>query len=408
MVKLPKLFKYISASIILIPFLFLSKNAFGVETVTIKKNQISLVKDFSDSYNEGSSHAQGGIITEKYFIFSSFTSDSKGQIHIVDRKTGKKLNTINTKNLGHMNTFLYDWGKGEAIITGNNSDVTGCIVGLNGKAKNIKIRGKNYKCASKNPTYHNKNKEGKNGKHSTTWRPQGRAQRGEYTMQLWWYDNDSSTNYHDGKIYVYKKSKLIKIFYIPTGVIKSVSGGYPGEIEDISFDKNGDVYLLYAAIRNKNGHGVWGYRTRYYKVKQSVFAKYGIDLKYQADDSSKDNNKNDKGNDSNNNVNNDKNNSDGNKDSNNESKEDCAVILKSFCDDPENGVKNVLGLILDILTYGIGIAAVIGISISGITYLTAKDNEQQTTKAKRRIFEITIGLVAYAALYALLKFLNIT
>ncbi|MBP5648250.1 hypothetical protein J6X04_03135, partial [Candidatus Saccharibacteria bacterium] len=66
------------------------------------------------------------------------------------------------------------------------------------------------------------------------------------------------------------------------------------------------------------------------------------------------------------------------------------------------GVYMILNLILDILTYGVGIAAIIGISISGITYLTAKGNEQQTIKAKRRIYEIVIGLVAYAALYAAL------
>ncbi len=69
------------------------------------------------------------------------------------------------------------------------------------------------------------------------------------------------------------------------------------------------------------------------------------------------------------------------------------------------GVYMILNLILDILTYGVGIAAVIGITLSGITYLTAKDNEQQTTKAKRRIFEVIIGLVAYAVLFAALNFL---
>ena len=69
------------------------------------------------------------------------------------------------------------------------------------------------------------------------------------------------------------------------------------------------------------------------------------------------------------------------------------------------GVYMILNLILDILTYGVGIAAIIGITLSGITYLTAKDNEQQTTKAKRRIFEVIIGLVAYAVLFAALTFL---
>ena len=69
------------------------------------------------------------------------------------------------------------------------------------------------------------------------------------------------------------------------------------------------------------------------------------------------------------------------------------------------GVFMILNYIIDILTFGIAVAATIGVVLSGITYLTAKDNEQQTTKAKRRIYEIVIGLVAYAALYAALKFL---
>ena len=60
---------------------------------------------------------------------------------------------------------------------------------------------------------------------------------------------------------------------------------------------------------------------------------------------------------------------------------------------------------MTILTIGIGVTALIGITISGITYLTAKDNVEKTTKAKRRIFEIVIGLVAYAAIWGILTFL---
>ena len=65
----------------------------------------------------------------------------------------------------------------------------------------------------------------------------------------------------------------------------------------------------------------------------------------------------------------------------------------------------VLNLIIDILTGIIGIAAVIGISVAGIQYLTAKGNEQQATKAKRRIYEIVIGLFAYVILYGVINFL---
>ena len=75
-------------------------------------------------------------------------------------------------------------------------------------------------------------------------------------------------------------------------------------------------------------------------------------------------------------------------------------------DDKEGcGVYTVLQFIIDLLTIGIGVAAVLGIVISGILYLTARGNVAQTTKAKRRIYEIVMGLVAYVALYAITSFL---
>lgn len=76
------------------------------------------------------------------------------------------------------------------------------------------------------------------------------------------------------------------------------------------------------------------------------------------------------------------------------------------CDDGKgSSIKDVLNLVVDIMTIGIGILGVIGISIVGVQYLTAGGNEEKTRKAKRRMFEIIIGLAAYAVIYALLKFL---
>lgn len=64
------------------------------------------------------------------------------------------------------------------------------------------------------------------------------------------------------------------------------------------------------------------------------------------------------------------------------------------------GVYTILNLIVDILSIGIGILAVIGITIVGTKYLTAKDNIDQVKKAKHRMFQIVIGLIAYVLLYA--------
>ena len=69
------------------------------------------------------------------------------------------------------------------------------------------------------------------------------------------------------------------------------------------------------------------------------------------------------------------------------------------------GVKCIVRLVVDILSVLIGIVGVIGIVVVGIQYMTAGGNEEQTRKAKRRLFEIVIGLVAYAVAYALLAWL---
>ena len=71
----------------------------------------------------------------------------------------------------------------------------------------------------------------------------------------------------------------------------------------------------------------------------------------------------------------------------------------------DEGINHVLNLVVDIMTIGIGVLGVLGITIVGIQYLTAGGNEEQTRKAKRRMYEIVIGLVAYVLVYALLNWL---
>ena len=75
------------------------------------------------------------------------------------------------------------------------------------------------------------------------------------------------------------------------------------------------------------------------------------------------------------------------------------------CDKNGSSVIHILSLVVDIMSIGIGILGVIGITIVGIQYLTAGGSEEKTRKAKRRMFEIVIGIVAYVLLYAFLKWL---
>lgn len=86
-----------------------------------------------------------------------------------------------------------------------------------------------------------------------------------------------------------------------------------------------------------------------------------------------------------------------------------AILTKCASKNPEggNGVICIVSLVVDIMSVGIGILGVIGISVVGIQYLTAGGSEEKVRKSKRRMFEIVIGLVAYALMYAILKFLNV-
>lgn len=70
------------------------------------------------------------------------------------------------------------------------------------------------------------------------------------------------------------------------------------------------------------------------------------------------------------------------------------------CDDGSgSSVNHVFEIVVEILTIGVGIVGVVGIMVAGIQYLTAGGSEEKTTKAKRRIFEIVLGLAAYAVLW---------
>ena len=82
------------------------------------------------------------------------------------------------------------------------------------------------------------------------------------------------------------------------------------------------------------------------------------------------------------------------------------TFFGDFKDDGKGcGVYLILNYALDILSWGIGSAAVVGIIVSGVLYLTAKGNENQVIKSKKRILEIVIGVAIYAVLYAGLNFL---
>ena len=73
--------------------------------------------------------------------------------------------------------------------------------------------------------------------------------------------------------------------------------------------------------------------------------------------------------------------------------------------DPNLDIDGLLKLILAVLVYGLGAAAVVGVIWAGILYLTARDNEQQVARAKMRLFEVAIGIAAWAVMFSVLNWL---
>ncbi len=73
---------------------------------------------------------------------------------------------------------------------------------------------------------------------------------------------------------------------------------------------------------------------------------------------------------------------------------------------PENtDIGGILSLILSIVVYGLGAAAVIGVIVAGIQYATARDNEAQVKAAKTRLFGVVTGLAAWAIMWTALNWL---
>lgn len=70
-----------------------------------------------------------------------------------------------------------------------------------------------------------------------------------------------------------------------------------------------------------------------------------------------------------------------------------------------NGIWGILLIALNIMTAGIGIAAVGGVVYAAILYTTASDRASQVQQAKDILQNIAIGIGAYAGMYLLLNFL---
>lgn len=71
----------------------------------------------------------------------------------------------------------------------------------------------------------------------------------------------------------------------------------------------------------------------------------------------------------------------------------------------DSGVWALLIIALNILTAGVGIAAVGGILYAAILYTSAIDKAEQVKQAQDIIENVVIGVLAYAGMYLLVNFL---
>lgn len=70
-----------------------------------------------------------------------------------------------------------------------------------------------------------------------------------------------------------------------------------------------------------------------------------------------------------------------------------------------SGVWGLLLIVINILTAGVGIAAVGGIIYGSIMYTAAEGSADKVSKARAIITNVVIGLIAYALMFSLLNFI---
>ena len=79
---------------------------------------------------------------------------------------------------------------------------------------------------------------------------------------------------------------------------------------------------------------------------------------------------------------------------------DCTSLLPSdWCtSDSGEGIKKMVKFVVDLLAGGVVVVGTVGMVICGYTWMTARDNEAQVAKAKKRLVEIVIGMVVFVAI----------
>lgn len=313
-------------------------------------------------------YGQGGIITKNYFAFSVFKGDSSNNyIYFADRKSPYKVKKTISGNWGHMSSFYYSWDTNVFKVDEDNR----CYSGVNGEKVGCKNEGA---------------KAWSGMGHGLTW--QGRAQFNGYVALAVWNCNCSDFGQkwgyreNENAVFIYKTNSqnIYKTLHIPKTVVN-------GEIEDVSFDSNGDLYIFY------NGHNP--YTLSFYKVKGSLISK---DLGNVGEDKSGGEGGNGGNGGSGGGSGGSGGSSDVIKDQENRA---CTTLLPdAWCNGGTkgDGIFNMIKLAVNVMALGVTVLSTIGIIISGVMIVTARDNVGQVAAAKNRIYNIVIGLTLWGIL----------
>jgi hypothetical protein len=94
---------------------------------------------------------------------------------------------------------------------------------------------------------------------------------------------------------------------------------------------------------------------------------------------------------------------------------ECSVLPDDICnaaDKPasggkaeDTGVWKLLILVINIMTAGVAILAVVGIVYGAVLYTSAGGNQEQVKKARTIFTNVAIGIIAFAAMWSLLNWL---
>ncbi|MDO5451475.1 MAG: pilin [Candidatus Saccharibacteria bacterium] len=356
--------------------LFSNHNAEAISDISVK---VKLVKTLVTEDWSGASTLSNG-----YYLYTD-GYDKNGKTKVV-RCSWPKINNCKTivkrTNLGHANAMVSQLDSSYfCVLDIYNHKQKGhhwCFDSRDGK----KISDSKY--GNLPPEWDNRQEGKKNGTYKyfggeiTSTKTQDLAEYGQYLLKAYASPNRIEIR-KNGKAYAVLKPEL------------------GGEMEGVFVDGNtGTIYCTKLAKNNSK------HLTKIYKITNYKLPIQPVFTSAIAETVSEENNPSGKGAPSNSSI------------SSNTSPATpvhddtvSTTLFGTIKDDGKGcGIFMILNNVVEVLTYGVGILGVLGITIVGIQYLTAAGDEEKTRKAKRRLLEIIIGIIAYALLWFFLSWLT--